>query len=91
MYCQIKPLYHLLEKKSHFDNSAPSKEVQSTAVLSRAEYIQKLRSLYQQRHRQRQGVYPLDDTEEHYEKQIQELELTVSNCLDYIKHFKHDR
>ncbi|XP_012937571.1 partitioning defective 3 homolog [Aplysia californica] len=44
------------------------------AVMSRAEYIQQLRSLYQQRHRQRQGVYPLDDSEEFYEMQIQELE-----------------
>ncbi|XP_059163479.1 partitioning defective 3 homolog isoform X2 [Physella acuta] len=66
------------EKNSYYDSSAPSKEVQSTSDLSRAEYIQKLRSLYQQRHRQRQGVYPLDDTEEHYEKQIQELEHTWS-------------
>lgn len=44
------------------------------AVLSRAEYIQQLRALYQQRHKQRQGVYPLDDAEEKYERQIQEME-----------------
>ncbi|GFR65072.1 partitioning defective 3-like protein, partial [Elysia marginata] len=44
------------------------------AVLSRAEYIQQLRALYQQRHKQRQGVYPLDDAEEKYEQQIQEME-----------------
>ncbi|CAG5115048.1 unnamed protein product [Candidula unifasciata] len=39
----------------------------SKTAMSRAEYIQQLRSQYQQRHRQRQGVYPLDDREEQYE------------------------
>ncbi|BFY98393.1 hypothetical protein BsWGS_01431 [Bradybaena similaris] len=39
----------------------------SKVGMSRAEYIQQLRSQYQQRHRQRQGVYPLDDREEQYE------------------------
>lgn len=50
------------------------------AVMSRAEYIQQLRSLYQQRHRQRQGVYPLDDREEQYERHMQEVEGRVGSA-----------
>lgn len=56
------------------------------AVVSRAEKIQQLRSMYQQRHRQRQGVYPLDDAEEHYERQIQQMEQRVGCKILIIFH-----
>ena len=58
-------------------------------VMSRAEYIQQLRSLYQQTHRQRNGVYPLDAEEEAYERQLQEIELRVSTKLKQYIHIKH--
>ncbi|CAL1541076.1 unnamed protein product [Lymnaea stagnalis] len=67
------------ENKPYFEMNQEEKPSVTKAVMSRAEYIQQLRSLYQQRHRQRQGVYPLDDTEEHYEQQIQDLEHTWSS------------
>ncbi|GFN93278.1 tho complex subunit 1 [Plakobranchus ocellatus] len=62
--------------KQYFSQSdqEEGKRPLAKAVLSRAEYIQQLRSLYQERHKQRQGVYPLDDAEEKYERQIQEME-----------------
>ncbi|RUS71123.1 hypothetical protein EGW08_021114, partial [Elysia chlorotica] len=64
------------ENKQYFSQSDQDegRPPLAKAVLSRAEYIQQLRSLYQQRHKQRQGVYPLDDAEEKYERQIQEME-----------------
>ena len=50
------------------------------AGMSRAEWIQHLRAEHQRKHRERQGHYPLDDKEEKYEKEIQNVE-KVPNVL----------
>ena len=47
------------------------------AAVSRAERIQQLRQQHQQQHRARQGVYPMEQTEEIYEKRLQEDERRV--------------
>ena len=45
--------------------------------MSRAEWIQHLRSEHQRRHRERQGHYPQEDREERYEREIQQDEERV--------------
>ncbi|XP_062570152.1 partitioning defective 3 homolog isoform X4 [Saccostrea cucullata] len=44
---------------------------------SRAQWIQHLRREHQRRHQEREGHYPLDDSEERYEQEIQEEETRV--------------
>ncbi|XP_055897160.1 partitioning defective 3 homolog isoform X1 [Biomphalaria glabrata] len=60
-----------------YGTSSENVQSDSEAFMSRAEYIQQLRTLYQQHHQQRQGVYPREDTDEMYEKQLQEIEHNV--------------
>ncbi|KAK3108784.1 hypothetical protein FSP39_015692 [Pinctada imbricata] len=62
-------------------NRQQNPNVDKTAVMSRAEWIQQLRSEHQRRHRERQGQYPRDAQEEQYERQIQHEEEMVG---DYI-------
>ena len=47
------------------------------AAASRAERIQQLRQQHQQQHRARQGVYPMEQTEEIYEQRLQDDERRV--------------
>ena len=47
---------------------------QDLSPMSRAERIQQLREEHQRRHRERQGVYPVDAREDNYEKQMQAYE-----------------
>ncbi|KAH9505149.1 Partitioning defective 3 [Bulinus truncatus] len=64
---------YLMDYETSSDNSP------SEAIMSRAEYIQQLRTLYQHHHRQRHGVYPQENTEENYERQLQELEQNMGS------------
>ncbi|XP_056007417.1 partitioning defective 3 homolog isoform X5 [Ostrea edulis] len=69
----------ITDNQSHFTdaNHRLIKSVEAPDSMSRAEWIQHLRRKHQRRHQEREGQYPLDDTEERYEEEIQQEETRV--------------
>ncbi|XP_078322047.1 partitioning defective 3 homolog isoform X2 [Crassostrea virginica] len=66
-----------IKPPSKFSGIQPSRSIVDPESMSRAEKIQHLRREHQRRHQEREGQYPLDDSEERYEQEIQQEETRV--------------
>jgi hypothetical protein len=73
---------HLRQQEALQAHHIHQRSLSPTMPQSRAERIAALRAEHQRRHRERHGQYPLEDKEELYERQLQELEKEEPEITD---------